>query len=184
MHREPSLTRRKFLVAVMATPWLDSCRSKSPRSSTEARHGIDTYFPIRIDGKTLQLQLAISEKEKNLGLMHRKKLPEDHGMVFLYDKPGRKSFWMKNTWIPLDIGFFSPDGALLEVRKLYPQDETSVKSGSTNVLFAIELNRNAYREKGISIGAKTNLDELRKAVLARGFDPTKYGIEKLTPRSP
>ena len=60
---------------------------------------MDKYFPMRIGGKTLQLQLAVSEKEKNLGLMHRKKLPEDHGMLFLYEKPGRKSFWMK--WLKM-----------------------------------------------------------------------------------
>ena len=108
--------------------------------------------------------------------MDRKSLASGHGMLFLSEKPERQSFWMKNTWIPLDIGFFDSEGALIEVRKLHPHEEESVKSTSENILFAIELNRNGYRDTNASIGEKINLDDLRNALKARGIDPVKHGL--------
>ena len=108
--------------------------------------------------------------------MHRKSLTHGHGMLFLSEEPERQSFWMKNTWIPLDIGFFDPAGALIEVRKLHPHEEESVKSNSAKALFAIELNRNGYRDANASVGAKLNLDDLRTALEARGIDPSKHGL--------
>ncbi|MGE4551324.1 MAG: DUF192 domain-containing protein [Opitutales bacterium] len=138
--------------------------------------GPDTWFAIRINSKKLQLQLAISQEERGKGLMDRKSLTPGHGMLFLSEKPERQSFWMKNTWIPLDIGFFDSEGALIEVRKLHPHEEESVKSSSANALFAIELNRNGYRDANASVGAKLNLDDLRTALKARGINPSKHGL--------
>ncbi|MFP6855127.1 MAG: DUF192 domain-containing protein, partial [Opitutales bacterium] len=135
-----------------------------------------TWFAIGIGKNTLRLQVVITPEERALGLMHRKSLAERHGMLFLSEKPERQSFWMKNTWLPLDIGFFAADGELLEVQKLHPHVERSVKSRTDKALFAIELNRNAYRDANIEIGEKLNLIEVRSALVARGVDPSKYGL--------
>ena len=97
-------------------------------------------------------------------------------MLFLSEKPETQSFWMMNTWIPLDIGFFDSTGALLEVRKLHPHDERSVKSSSDNALFAVELNRHAYRDAAVKIGERLNLDDLRAALTARGIAPDDHGF--------
>ena len=122
------------------------------------------------------MQVVVSAEERNLGLMHRKSLAEKHGMLFLSKTPERQSFWMKNTWIPLDIGFFSASGELLEVHKLHPHEERSVKSRTDQALFAVELNRNGYRDAGIEIGEKLNLQDVRAALKARGVDFTKHGL--------
>jgi len=108
--------------------------------------------------------------------MNRKSLSNRHGMLFLSDEPKRQSFWMQSTWIPLDIGFFDSVGALLEVRKLHPHEVKPVKSRSENILFAVELNRNAYREAAIELGAKLNTDDLRAALKAREIDPEMHGL--------
>ena len=162
-------------MAILA-PWLVSCRSHSEEKPSEQLTGKDTWFLIGIGKTTLQLQVVITPEERALGLMHRKSLAEKHGMLFLSEKPERQSFWMKNTWLPLDIGFFAPDGELLEVQKLHPHLERSVKSRSENAMFAIELNRNAYRDANIGIGEKLNLTEVRVALETRGVDPSKYGL--------
>ena len=88
--------------------------------------GSQTYFPISIGGSELQLQLALKPAEQQKGLMFRESLDNDHGMLFIFDRPDKRGFWMRNTRIPLDIGYFDSSGQLLEIHKLFPFDETVV----------------------------------------------------------
>jgi len=126
-----------------------------------------TYFPISIGGQALQLQLALNSAEQQKGLMHRTTLEEDHGMLFLFDRAGHRAFWMRNTRIPLDIGYFDASGQLLEIHKLFPYDETSVPSRSSQVLIAVETNRGWYARHGIEPGAKIDLEALQEALKRR-----------------
>jgi uncharacterized membrane protein (UPF0127 family) len=119
-----------------------------------------TYFPISIGGSELQLQLALKSAEQQKGLMYRKSLDKDHGMLFLFDRPDKRGFWLQNTRIPLDIGYFDASGQLLEVHKLFPYDETSVNSRSREVLIAIETNRGWYDANGIQVGDRINMSSL------------------------
>lgn len=81
---------------------------------------------------------------------------------------------MKNTPLPLDIGFFDAEGLLLEVRQLHPFDETLVNSHGDNVLIAVEMARGWFRENRVRPGARLDLDAVREAIQARGFDPAGY----------
>ena len=127
----------------------------------------ETYFPISIDGHELQLQLALSSAEQKKGLMYREKLPEDHGMLFLFDYPDQRSFWMRNTSIPLDIAYFDGNGRLKEIHSLYPFDETSVTSKCHEILIAIETNQGWFAKKGIKTGALIDLKALNSALKRR-----------------
>lgn len=69
------------------------------------------------DGATITLELAISEEERAQGLMYRDQLPDDHGMLFLFQREDHYPFWMKNTFIALDIVWLSGSGEVLEVRR-------------------------------------------------------------------
>ena len=126
-----------------------------------------TYFPISIEGHELQLQLALSSAEQKKGLMYREKLAEDHGMLFLFDYPDQRSFWMHNTSIPLDIAFFDGNGRLKEIHPLYPYDETSVMSKCHEILIAIETNQEWFAQKGIKTGALIDLKALNSALKRR-----------------
>jgi uncharacterized membrane protein (UPF0127 family) len=121
---------------------------------------VDKTTPVKIGPKNLQLYVSTSDKDKADGLMNIKNLPDDHGMAFIYKSPGSKGFWMKNTHIPLDIGFFDDSGTLLEVRELEPHDETLVHSSSDKVVMAVELNRGAYEDFGIDVGSKVGSGDL------------------------
>ena len=172
-----NLSRRRAIASTILLPWFGSCGSRQAEEQKEERpSNQDSWFPIRIGQTSFQLQLAVSSEEKAKGLMNRKSLPDRHGMLFLSDGAKQQSFWMQSTWIPLDIGFFDPMGALLEVRKLHPHEVKPVKSRSENILFAVELNRNAYREAAIELGAKLNVDDLRAALKVRGIDPEIHGL--------
>ena len=123
-----------------------------------------TYFPISIGGSEIQLQLALKPAEQQKGLMYRKSLDNDHGMLFLFDRPDKRGFWMKNTRIPLDIGYFDSSGQLLEIHTLFPYDETAVNSRSREVLIAVETNRGWYAANGIQVGDRIDMSSLAFAL--------------------
>lgn len=144
----------------------------SPAESLPASH----WFELTIGEQPIRVQLALTHAEMAKGLMARTSLGADDGMLFAYRRPKSASFWMKNTPLPLDIGFFDSEGVLLEVYHLYPYDETSVQSRSRDVQFALETNQNWFSQNNIRSGAKMNLEQLRTALKARGFKPADFGL--------
>ena len=133
------------------------------------------YFPISIGGSKLQVQLALKTEEHHKGLMYRESLDDDHGMLFLFDRPDKRGFWMKNTRIPLDIGYFDSSGQLIEIHKLFPYDETAVNSRSHEVLIAIETNRGWYATNGIKVGDRIDMSSLAFAL--RGIKHNNISIK-------
>lgn len=138
--------------------------------------GPDHYFDIAIEGKLIRLQLAIEAEELSHGLMYRKNMSENQGMIFLYTKPQRMSFWMRNTSLPLDVGFISSDGVLQEFYPLYPYDETTVISQSDELQYALELNQGWFQKNNVNRGAKLDLEMLKKAIQLRGYELSKFNL--------
>ena len=111
--------------------------------------------------------------------MYRSELPKNHGMLFLFERPGKRSFWMRNTQIPLDLAYFDSQGTLLEIHPLYPYDENAVHSHSDEVLIAVEMNQDWFSDNNIQPGAKLDLEALNLAVIRRGYSPSSYSLESL-----
>lgn len=175
----PTPNNHIAVAALLILLWcamLTGCNPDKETSSGEPA-GEETYFPIRIGESTLQLQLALTPAEHQKGLMFRKNLADDHGMLFLFERPKQQNFWMKNTSLPLDIGYFNARGKLLEVHKLFPYDESPVVSRSSQILIAVETNRGWYSENGISPGARLDMEALKAAIARRGFTPSAYRLE-------
>ena len=107
---------------------------------TDMKFGMQ-IIDMTLCGTSLRVEVASTPEETQKGLMFREKLPENQGMLFTFNQPQRVSFWMANTAIPLDIGFFTTDGKLREVRSLKPFDLTSVFSKRDDIQYALEVNR-------------------------------------------
>ena len=137
---------------------------------------VTTWFPQKLGGKEIQVQVAIAPAEQVKGLMYRESLPTDSGMLFIYTRPQRMSFWMANTPLPLDIGFFNAEGVLLEIRRMYPFDTTKIRSSNEECQYALEMLAGWYKESGILPGARLDLELLAEALRSRGADPGRYGI--------
>lgn len=152
-----------FPFAVLSA--LAAC-SESPAPS--AAVSPDTYFGMEIGGVPFRAQLAVSDAEKMRGLMFRESLGENDAMIFVYAAPQRASFWMKNTLIPLDIGFVDASGTLTEVKKLYPQNLDSVKSSRSDIAYCIEANAGWFAKNRVGVSAKLDLSKLEKALKSRG----------------
>jgi uncharacterized protein len=134
------------------------------------------WFDLTVDGKPVKAQLAITDGEMTRGLMGRTDLQPDQGMLFVHRQPIRASFWMKNTPLPLDIGFFNPEGRLLEIYPLFPHDETLVRSRSDQIQFALEMNQGWFSRNAVRPGAILDQETLRSALRRRGFDPAEFGL--------
>ena len=153
-----------------------SCKEAPLETSSAPASKPNPFFTLGIGEKTVEAEIAVRPSERERGLMHRDSIPAGEGMLFVFKRPGPQSFWMKNTRIPLDIGYFSPDGRLLEVHAAKPYDLNGVPSRSKNVQFVLELKLNGFREMGIDIGDRLNLSDLSQALTRRGFSPRNYGL--------
>ncbi|RKY19045.1 MAG: DUF192 domain-containing protein [Planctomycetota bacterium] len=83
--------------------------------------------------------------------MFRKKLPENAGMLFVYDKEDFRRFWMKNTYIPLSLAYIDSEGVIFQIEEMEPLDETPVAS-MRPARFVLEVNRGWFRKHGIGMG--------------------------------
>ena len=108
--------------------------------------------------------------------MHRESLEENRGMLFPYRIPRSLSFWMKNTLIPLDIGFFDAQGVLREIHAMYPRDLRSVRSRREDLSYALEMNQGWFRQHDIRPGAQLDQALLAKALRARGAEPVDFAL--------
>ena len=98
---------------------------------------------------TVQVAASFDEQEK--GLMFRRSLPANDGMVFPYDPPQEVSFWMKNTLIPLDMIFIRPDGRIARITTARALDLTPVPSGEP-ISAVLEIRGGRAAELGIRAG--------------------------------
>ena len=107
-----------------------------------------------------QVELAISQAEKNKGLMYRQVLPRNQGMLFLYDEPKIVEMWMKNTYIPLDIVFIDDKGNIINIAKNTQPHSLKVIASHSAAIAALELNAGTTSELSIQKGDKVLHNQL------------------------
>src|SRR3989338_7731680 len=118
-----------------------------------AQAKLETVEVVTSRGRArFQVEIAATQAEQARGLMFRKSLAPDRGMLFTYKRPRRPAYWMKNTLIPLDIIYIQPDGRILSiVRNARPHDETPLPSGGL-VLGVLEIAGGRAAQLGILPG--------------------------------
>lgn len=151
------------------------CGAKAPAPGVVPKTVAD-FFVIKVGDQKVRMQLAVLPQEMERGLMERRDLASDEGMLFVYRSPQAMGFWMHDTPTPLDIGFFTADGALAEVYSMLPFDEKTVRARSQELKFALEMNQNWYRDNGVKPGTKLDLKAVAEALKARDIEPRKLGL--------
>lgn len=110
-------------------------------------------IPLVVGGQPVTAEVADSDAERELGLMHRDALPDGHGMLFVYPDERARGFWMKNTEIPLSIAFISATGRIVHTAEMRPHDETIVPSRYP-AMYALEMNRGWFQAHNVASGAE------------------------------
>jgi len=106
---------------------------------------------IRVGNAALVVEVARTPEARQLGLMYRQRLPEDMGMLFVFDTVGIYPFWMKNTHIPLSIAFITADGRIVDIQDMEPLSLT-LHFPSQPIRFALEVNRSWFTRHGVKVG--------------------------------
>ena len=106
----------------------------------------------------VRVEVADTEPEHQLGLMGRTALPEDRGMLFVFDEEQELSFWMKDTLIPLSVAFMDSGGRIVDIQDMKPLDDDPPHYVSAEpAQYALEVNQGFFEERGIKVGDSARL---------------------------
>jgi uncharacterized membrane protein (UPF0127 family) len=96
-------------------------------------------------------EVAADHASRATGLMFRRSLAPNHGMLFVFQDKSPQCFWMRNTLIPLSIAFIDDDGRIVNIEDMAPMTETSHCSKEP-VRFALEMEQGWFQRRGVSAG--------------------------------
>lgn len=167
---------RAAAVAIFSLVFSGCGSGKTEADPAVAKKTVFDHFAIDVGGHTASLQVAVLGPEQERGLMQRLDLGRDEGMIFVNEGPRALSIWMRNTPEPLDLGYLTRDGTIVEIYDLLPLDERPVNSHSEDVQFALEMPKGWFGANGIRPGSRVDMKALADALEARGFDPVKFRL--------
>ena len=113
------------------------------------RHLLPTAT-IDVDGKSMLVELAYKGDTRARGLMYRDALPKNEGMLFIYPDVKPRSFWMKNTRIPLSIAFIDANGYILKIADMKPLSLKHTRCDK-DVSYALEVNQGWFKANGVTV---------------------------------
>ncbi|MEO7744497.1 MAG: DUF192 domain-containing protein [Usitatibacter sp.] len=122
---------------------------------------------IKVASHPLKVEIAASDPEREKGLMFRRSMSANEGMLFIFDEPAYHSMWMKNTLIPLSVAFVDAQGVILNILDMEPETlDTHMSAGPS--IYAIETNKGWFAQKKIKAGDKvTGLPRGQTPIQAR-----------------
>lgn len=121
------------------------------------------FCSIRFIGKRLipvkmTVEVADTEVLRSRGLMFRRSLAPHGGMLFVFDDEAPRSFWMKNTYLPLSIAYVGSDGIIREIYDMEPLDTSRIYPSIMPARYAIEAHKGWFKRHGIVPGYRVVLD--------------------------
>lgn len=134
--------------------------SLAQQKSMTAGQTSDMHFEkkkVKIKNKIILVEIAETESQQERGLMYRTKMPQDEGMLFIFPRERILSFWMKNTYIDLSIGYFDKNKKLIDIQEM--QSTSPIMLGSPKTYpssgpakYALEMNRGWFKKNKINVG--------------------------------
>jgi uncharacterized membrane protein (UPF0127 family) len=143
---------KSFLAAVLLALWSAAALADLPETG------------LSIEGHKLTAEVASNDAQRSTGLMHRRMLPENRGMLFVFQDIAMHGMWMMNTFIPLSVAFVDSDGTIINIADMQPQTQNT-HSAAKPAKYALEMNLGWFAKRGIKPGAK--IEGLEKAGPAR-----------------
>ena len=101
----------------------------------------------------IEAEVAADQASRMQGLMHRKNMAPNQGMLFVFPRPDRYCMWMRNTVLPLSVAFLDDQGKILNIEDMKPQTEDN-HCASLPARFALEMNRGWFADKGVKAGQR------------------------------
>ena len=108
---------------------------------------------LRIGSHKLTAEVANTDATRSTGLMHRRMMPENRGMLFVFQHVALHGMWMMNTYLPLSVAFIDREGVIINIADMEPHTQNS-HHASRPAKFALEMNQGWVRKRGIKPGDK------------------------------
>ena len=119
---------------------------------------------LAVGKHNITAEVASTDPDRSTGLMHRRMLPANRGMLFIFTDVAYHAMWMMNTYVPLSVAFIDPDGVIINIEDMRPQTTDSHRAGRP-AKYALEVNQGWFKKRGIKAGDK--VAGLEKAGTAR-----------------
>ena len=103
----------------------------------------------------IDAEVAANDAHRAQGLMHRRSLPANQGMLFVFSQAARHCMWMRNTYLPLSVAFLDDEGRILNIEDMQPQTVEN-HCAAHAARYALEMNVGWFAGKGIKPGARIN----------------------------
>ena len=148
--------------------------AQEPNGGVESRLPVVVFATAGGGGATMAVEVADTEELRSCGLMHRLSLPENQGMLFVFESDYVGGFWNRNTFVPLTLAWIRSDGivaGLTDMDPVRPEDNPQVNityPAPAPVRYVIEANRGWFARNGIAMGDRADLSD----ALARGSEGT------------
>ena len=108
---------------------------------------------LYVGPEVVSAELAMNQVQIATGMMFRTEMGENEGMLFVFSKPHRTAFYMKNTKIPLNIAYIDSEGTILELHELQALDENPVEAATEKVQFVLEMNKGWFQRHNVAVGS-------------------------------
>ena len=125
-------------------------------AGAEAQDGPQPRLPttkLQAGMHVIQAEVAATPLQTQTGMMFRTQMGTNEGMLFVFDEPGTRCFWMRNTLLPLTIAYLADDGRIVNLADMKPRDDTSHCSREP-VRFALEMNQGWFEKRGLKAGMR------------------------------
>lgn len=128
----------------------------TPAAGQEARPEPGHAWVI-FGADTVVAEVARSADERAEGLMYREEVPDGTGMLFVFPDLGIRSFWMNNTYVPLDIAYMDASFTIVDIQQMEPQT-TDPHESAAPAMFALEVPQGWFAAHGITVGATARVE--------------------------
>lgn len=134
---------RFFLIAALAVAGASACAQAT------------SFFELSAGMYRIEVEVAATPASRAQGLMHRKQMPEQRGMLFVFPESAIHCMWMKNTLLPLAVAFLDEQGTILNVEEMQPQTENN-HCAAKPARYALEMNAGWFKRRGLAAGTAIN----------------------------
>lgn len=101
----------------------------------------------------IEAEVAASDRDRQVGLMNRREMPPQRGMLFVFDHENTHCMWMRNTLLPLSVAFMDAKGVIINIEDMKPQTEDN-HCAKVPARYALEMNAGWFAQRGIKPGMK------------------------------
>ena len=149
-------------LAIIGSLLLEGCEKSVTTAAPPATNQIGSVptkvqpklptIKVWLGSQELVTEVARTDLQIHTGMMFRQDIAENEAMIFLFDRPDYRAFWMKNVSVPLSCAYIDPDGVILEIHNMTPQETKPIESATDRIQFVIETKQGWFDRNKVSTG--------------------------------